>query len=805
MTQSPLQFAKDFARLQGQLAASPPGDSQLLLVLDFWQEMREHRGDAAYRSYFDEYQPLLMQLVEPANLADLSIVELTRVRSILAETQDAPSLAVTSEISLKLNLVTVALAKMYFYVGAVEEGLAVLPSPLAPLPEGEGNDEVKSLVGQAFLRPDSVKSQAPRGLDLQSKQMAIDRQERIPDGAVHNEFAALQTICARATETNHPLAETLNGILIDWQGEREAVFHDRARCLFVERDDTGRFVRGRLRTLVGKVDLFGKSARTDEITFDNAIKTPDDPFVGVAYSALAAVRNVFRTGGLKSQGSSYYHAHFAIADSGQTFTGDSIGLAFGLLAYVQLLRPEVLRLDRLLSGEVAFTGGVDTDGRLTAVNDETLGEKIERAFFSPIKYVVLPEANTTAAKQHLDRLRKSYPRRNLHLIAAERLTDIIEDHNIVRSEKVCIGEFVAKKAAKYGRMTKVQVPLLLVLAYLLLCLIYPKAWVGFDWNPAYASFNLRSNSLDVHNRDSLVVWDYQFNGKLDGDNPVLHTVADIDHDGHAEILFIPPISQNPDEMAVLFCCSSSGQLLFKRSCVMSDPRVRDTAGVRYDPEYVSVARQGKESIIVTGVARSVPAKSHIRMWNSAGDSVGGYTNDGGSRLCWTEDIDSNGTTELFFLNYFDPVPCVSLLVLPARGSRGCSPPYPDISIPVKQDVKGNQLAIMLFPVTDMARFDIPSGYSQPSVIGMKHNTTQYLDAYIRESTGPDACVIYSVDRNLRVVDVRFTDEFISRRNQLVSDGRLAAINWAIYADSLLGEVIYWTDSGWMPVSHQPER
>ena len=145
--------------------------------------------------------------------------------------------------------------------------------------------------------------------------------------------------------------------------------------------------------MTGKVELFGKSARTDEITFENQIKTPDDPFVGVAYDALQAVRRTFKVAGLKLQGSSFYHAHFSIADSGQTFSGDSIGLAFALLTYTQLLRPEALRLDRFLSGEVAFTGGVDADGRLTAVNDETLGAKVERAFFSPLKYVILPEAN----------------------------------------------------------------------------------------------------------------------------------------------------------------------------------------------------------------------------------------------------------------------------------------------------------------------------------------------------------------------------------------------------------------------------
>jgi hypothetical protein len=766
MTTSPLQFAKDFARLQGQLAALHLGDGQLLLVLDFWQEMSKHQSDIAYQSYFDEYLPLLIQLIEPSNLADLSIPELATLLSILTEIQKSPVLVAGLEIGPKLELVAVALAKVYFYVGAVEEGLAVLPSPPTPLPEGEG------AVGHN-----------PLGFD----------------GAVQNEFAALQTICARATETNHPLAATLNDILIDWQGEREAIYHDRARCLFVERDDFGRNVRGRLRTLVGKVDLVGKSARTDEITFDNVIKSPDDPFVGVAYSALAAVRNVFRTSGLKNQGSSYYHAHFAIVDSGQTFTGDSIGLAFGLLAYVQLLRPEVMRLDRLLSGEVAFTGGVDADGKLTAVNDETLGQKIERAFFSPVKYVVLPEANATAAKQHLDRLRKSYPRRNLHLIAAERLTDIIEDHNVVRSEKVCIGEFVAKKAAKYGRMTKVQVPLLLVLAYLLVCLLYPKAWVGFDWNPKFGKFNLGTNSLDVYNCDSLSLWSRSINSTLEGDNPSLQIVRDLDGDGRNEVLFIPPVREGSMERARLLCCSSRGELLFNRSCVVEDVFPDDTSGVQYEPEHVSVVPSGDEYTIVTEVARSsAPTRSHIRMWDSRGNPLGEYVNSGGSRLAWIEDYDSNGVVELFFLNYFNPVPCVSLLVLPIKGAFGACPPYlKEDPFPFRK-VKGNEIAIILFPVTDMAGIDITAGYSQPGLEGIKQNALYSRDVYVDESDSPGSqCVIYRLGRNLRVEAVGFTDQYKNRRRQLVEGKSLAYVDLDIQARMLRDSVTYWKDSVWV--------
>jgi hypothetical protein len=759
MAGSPLQFAKEFARLHGQLAASPPGDSQLLLVLDFWQEMREHLSDSAFRSYFDEYLPLLIQLVEPANLADLNIAELMIVQSALAEIQDVPELVASLEIGSKLDLVIVALAKVYFYIGAVEEGLAVLSS----LPS--------SLSSEALL--DGLEST--------------------------HEYVALQTICARATETNHPLAATLNDILNDWQGEREAVYHDRARCLFVERDGSGRFVRGRLRTLVGRVEMFGKSARTDEITFDNVIKTPDDPFVGVAYSALAAVRKVFRAAGLKGQGGSYYHAHFAIADSGQTFTGDSIGLAFGLLAHVQLLRPEVLRLDRLLSGEVAFTGGVDADGKLTAVNDETLGQKIERAFFSPVKYVVLPEASLPAAKQHLCRLRESYPRRNLILIAAERLADIIEDHNVVRSEKVCIGEFVAKKAAKYGRMTKVQVPLLVVLGYLLVCLLYPKAWVGFDWNPAQARFNVSEESVEVYNRDSVKLWTNNLSCQLSMDDPSLRTVADVDGDGMNEVLYIPPTQQSCRDRTTLFCYSHDGSEIFHRCCVIPYSLGGDSTGALFYAEHINVVEMAGRPVIITEVARTAPTWSHIRFWSSMGDSLGYCMNPGGTKFLLAKDLNGDGRKECFFLNYYNPVPCVSLLVLDPGSVQGEVPVFPS-SFP---SGKGNgQLACILFPVTDLGRKDIASGYSQPA--SFQENFTGQIDFYVNESGSVwNIQIIYSIGKDFRVVKVTPTEQFTIRRNELAVEGKLPLVDWDHYLASLRDSVYYLTDTGWICEGQEP--
>ncbi len=217
------------------------------------------------------------------------------------------------------------------------------------------------------------------------------------------EFATLRDreglleLCQYLKQANSPAVGTLEQIHSQWTILSEELRHDQAYCLFVE--TSGESDHGRLRALRASVELFGKSATTDEITFENQIKAPDDPFVGSSYNALSSLREYFQTHGYKDKAGRYYHGHFNLADSSQTFTGDSIGLGVAAVTFAGLMKTEVMRHERLISQEVAFTGGVDETGNITSVNEDTLREKISRAFFSHIKFLVLPDGTTSVPRR----------------------------------------------------------------------------------------------------------------------------------------------------------------------------------------------------------------------------------------------------------------------------------------------------------------------------------------------------------------------------------------------------------------------
>ncbi len=320
MTTSPLQFAKDFGKLKSDLASQPAADLKLLLLVDFWPSLERHRDDKAYRSYFDEYIPLLLHLVSEENLHDLTLPELEGVLNTLRSVNDVMSPDDRAQAQDKIRLTTICLAKMLFYVGCVEEGVKLCA--------GLGGEA--SAISNEYSELDDL-----------------------------SELNTLKVACDRFKDKRPSLYNILKDVLDAWDSERETLSHERANCLFVEKGDQARSWRGRMRALEGKVELFGKSATTDEITFANQIVKPDDRFIGVAYDSLEAVRQIFKTEGFKDKAAAFYHAHFSIEDSTHSFTGDSIGLAVGLVTYTQLLKPEIMRQERFIAFVFSFTGRVN--------------------------------------------------------------------------------------------------------------------------------------------------------------------------------------------------------------------------------------------------------------------------------------------------------------------------------------------------------------------------------------------------------------------------------------------------------------
>jgi hypothetical protein len=665
MPTNPLQFAKECARLRADLASDIAPDHKLLRMMRFWPELAAVKDQNQYGDYFHEFIPTYLDLIESHNIVDLDIQELEAVNTVISEISSLTSqFADFGKVAGKARIGKLELAKKLFYVGDVERGLAVcadIAGTAVPVGNFDGQGERDAL---------------------------RELTEKVGDSK---------------------LASVLKSILTDWDCDRESIHQDRIQALFVERDNLSGEYRGRMRTLEGAVDLFKKDAPGDELTFDNQLRAPDDPFVGSAFNALDAVRRVCKRMSLKAQGNAKYHAHFSVLDSKHTFTGDSIGLAVGLVTYVQLLKREISWQDRFLASGIAVTGGVDNDGLITPCNPDTLAHKIKRAFFSPARFLILPDSNLEDARRHVDALQTRHPNRHLGLISVCSVDDALDDRNVIREQKVCMIPYLGKVGRRYSRMAAVQVPILLLLLYLLVCLIYPKAWIWFDWRIDHIEFadqkivavNKGGTQILESQRFGLPFdTDYYKQAKERGRN--LYVIADFDDDGKDDLFFSAIFAKqfesvvyyyNPDRPldSVVPSRSTAYQGDGGRNYQVANLMVIDDAdGNHY---------------LLTNVSGSLPARTQILLFDSNLKLVSGpYLHSGnipGMEIVLAEDT-SIKHPRLIAYGVNNRYSMAALVELDPWDMSGVSPPWDNEYFIESGMPKGSQLVYVGLPETELS-------------------------------------------------------------------------------------------------------
>jgi hypothetical protein len=765
MTESPLKFERKFQKLKSDIAALEAPDLRLLYLIDFWSELKIYRERSEYQSYFDEYFPSVHELISENNLADLSIEELKEIYDAISDMSD-------SFPGKDSGIITSTLAKKLFYVGEAEKALDIL--------------------GAQLRLPDDIDSQT--------------------------EFEILQFIYEKSQSEDQKLADFLQPILIEWQNELESVAPDTVNCLFVEKGGGARIGRGRMRRLEAtNIETFGKSAKDDEITFEDIKVAPKDHFAGVAYDACDAVRRVFKAERLTHLSEAYYyHAHFTIQNGKHAFTGDSIGLAFALLTYTKLLKPEIKRHEKFISSDVVFTGGVDSDGNIIPVNPETLESKITRAFFSPVRYLVIPEANRRMAEKIINDMRRDYPRRKLRLIPAETLREVIDDPRVIRSDKVCMLPYITRIVYKYSRAAKIQIPILLVLIYFSLVLIDTKTFAPwwFDWHIDH--IEVMGNRFRTLNFEGQEIW---ISGEYDANiDPEWYNLkrsqgrksywaVDVDGNGRDELFFT---TWTPKLMGMLQFYSDRGILLwqkpgFKKTGYPGDTEYKNIpANMSYGIwEIIPIIDKDSNIYVMVSSEWSPPVRHQFLLFNTQGDVVSGpYINTGAPWVgpAVVMDNDSDGNPEVYVTATNNRLNRAVLLVLDPKNLAGASPPYDDELFHASSMQKGTQKYYVTFPETELSKGDDIRNYcaglnwdpiSQSYTIFVVEGSGLMVDGkviYYDKDVLPGVC--YRLDKNFIPLSSYFSDRKVDIFNEYLKKMRGRPItdpNKVL--DSLLSDVI----------------
>jgi hypothetical protein len=448
--------------------------------------------------------------------------------------------------------------------------------------------------------------------------------------------------------------------------------------------------------------------RKDAVAFDSHTAAADDPFVGVTYQALEAVRRVATYHKLVSRPERPLRADLKVIDSKQHFTGDSIGLGAALVGYTQLMKADVRRHEQKISGEVAVTGVIDAGGRIAPVNESTLPAKVRRAFFSHVRYLVVPQANLGAAQSALDSLLIDYPHRRLRLIGVDFLDEIIDNHNVIRPQRVCPIDYVSRQARRVTRSTWVQVPLLAALLWVLLALVWPKYFdPWFDWH--ISDIEVVGNRFRTLNADGQTLWwSPEYASDLNADMFAKghdvryrrYVVLDIDGDERDELILAP---NDVSLRNHLQCYASASRLSSKGRVVWQVSAFDKGAGTSTRSAIYTILPIECDSncYIMTFACGSPPPQQQVMTFDTEGNRLSGpllHPGDVTSRPQAFLDPDTKEPrVAVGCIN--NRLNCATLMVLDPFDLRGETPTAPERW---RSAEPGSQVAFVAFPETPIS-------------------------------------------------------------------------------------------------------
>lgn len=123
------------------------------------------------------------------------------------------------------------------------------------------------------------------------------------------------------------------------------------------------------------------------------------------------------------------------------YKGASLGLGAVVINICNYFNFINCRKRYRISNAAAFTGVVQSDGKVTKVNSESVRNKIEAAFFSWVKYCIVPKENIKDASDAYDNLKQLYPEKNMTIIGVDNVGEIFKNEDIIKHEKINLREY----------------------------------------------------------------------------------------------------------------------------------------------------------------------------------------------------------------------------------------------------------------------------------------------------------------------------------------------------------------------------
>lgn len=510
---------------------------------------------------------------------------------------------------------------------------------------------------------------------------------------------------------------------------------------------------GRLRRL--KIDVLGESETKCDLkaTF-GVIGSDSSSFLKDVEQAAQKLLTESRAGKNK-----YWKGAATFELSHAWHEGRSANLALAAAFYCEMLKAEEQAEYFRLNPAVCITGDIDSHGNVCSVDQETLRNKVEAAFFSWAHVLVVPMKQLTEALVQVEHLQEQFPNRYLPVVGVSHLREVFFDRRLTLHYKTGAIAYNLKKAWK-SRFSVASIFVFVVLIGVIGRLLYGPV----DRNPTSVEF--AGTSMVVKNKLGATLKAFDVDTKFvehhenDPSRPK-YVFIDVDDDGMNELVYVNYIYKSSENDS-LFCFSFlTDQFLWKKEISLDlDYSFRpDSPNQKWGTSFLKTHENGIEKKLFIRVNIShFFTNAIVNIDPKTGDLGDMFVNSGGINDYIFKDFNGDGEAELLILASSNAFWGATLIVLNLDNFEGHAPStkdYKALDIPYA-DIVG----MVLFPKTIIGRkYSNSKGtYGRDFSFNEKtKSVTAHIfgtsDGVTSASTGTNPNILYFLDKDLRVTGI----------------------------------------------------
>ncbi|MBN1634122.1 MAG: hypothetical protein JW917_08155, partial [Ignavibacteria bacterium] len=507
------QLISKYKKILVDLQSTHSGKKKFELIISFFDYCTDTLSGFPPFALAGDFIPILIDVILKNDINFIAPDKLSAGKSILKEAKSnyirlAGNPIALSQIDKATDILNMQILKSNFYVGNLDEGLNVL----------------KNILEESEKKKDFSDTHIYENLPERQKQINLKRKPGDKYAIVHPDtFREIKAF------------EILNEIKSEF--ERLNSYSDtNVNVLLVEQDNTPDsdipdYSPGTILNLNCELTKSG-SKGSAEVKFENITDTE----VNVIEEVLKDIRSAsigciwelrgsvpFKAGTPEEVKKSRSHAGAWERDVFKTeaslkfenvkgiYKGKSFGLAAAVLIACNYFSYANKICRYKISNSAAFTGIVEADGKVTGVNSETIAGKITAAFFSWVKFCIVPKENYNDAVKTCNELKLQYPSKQIEIIPVNYTSDVFEIPEVIRKEKISYKNYTA---GIFNRHKVASITFLVVLAALLSFLLANK-FLPKDIKDLPVTTNVNNFLIFAPERDTN--WIFQNRDVFNGD------------------------------------------------------------------------------------------------------------------------------------------------------------------------------------------------------------------------------------------------------------------------------------------------